>query len=421
MQATIKQLQDSGMSGKPFSGLFFGIEREIGSINAEINDLKGKIETYNNLKKELDGYSTFLDGSGTGTGGMFVADEQIQQVINDLSTLSQKISEIRNAFGTVDDANGFQSLITSINNISTAMTGIKSVISDVGDGQEFSPLLSMINDVTTAINQLKDAVDKNKLNLNINTNLSNEASSLRVEGRKQDLLTAYKEQFAAMKAYEAGNKKIVQSMFGSKANSTLISELNKSILQFDESGFDNIEQKIKAYETLINRMKEVSKLQYGTDIYKDMDGRYGKSVSTAKANLTRATNSANKALGEDMGNLFGKTDLSGVVQQLDAIVKKLDEIAVAASHFKESFQTNISLDSIGTSFKKENDAVNNVVKTEATNLDTLKQKVVDVTTAVDNKSTAFSNEQTAVDSAVNVEIQKLQELINKLQEVGKSV
>ena len=425
MQATIKQLQDGGMSGKPFSGLFSGIEREIGSINTEINNLKGKIETYNNLKKELDGYNTFLDvggtGSGTGTGGMSVADEQIQQVINDLSTLSQKISEIRNAFGTVDDANGFQSLITSINNISTAMTGIKSVISDVGDGQEFSPLLSMINDITTAINQLKDAVSKIKLNLNIDTNLSNEASNLKIEGRKQDLLTAYKEQFAAMKAYEAGNKKIVQSMFGSKANSTLISELNKSILQFDESGFDNIEQKIKAYETLINRMKEVSKLQYGTDIYKDMDSRYGKSVSTAKANLTRASNAANKALENDMGGLFGKTDLSGVTSQLEAIVSKLNEIASAAKTVSESLKLNISFDSISAGIKKEEGIVNEVVSNESGKLDTLKQKVIDVTTAVDNKSKAFTNEQTAVSSAVNAEIQKLQELINKLQEVGKAV
>ena len=61
-----------------------------------------------------------------------------------------------------------------------------------------------------------------------------------------------------------------------------------------------------------------------------------------------------------MHSIFGKTDLSGVVTQLETIVAKLNEIATSAKVVSESFKVNVSFDSIGNGIKKEEEVVNNV-------------------------------------------------------------
>ena len=44
-----------------------------------------------------------------------------------------------------------------------------------------------------------------------------------------------------------------------------------------------------------------------------------------------------------MTELFGKTDLSGVIEQLNTIISKLDEISVSAKGFTETFKNGLNV------------------------------------------------------------------------------
>lgn len=338
MQSTIAQLQNSGMSGKVISGTFSSDENQIKSIEDEIN-------RYNSLQKELEEYQPFLEGSGSGSGtgsGSPIDNSQIEEAIASLNRLAEEISEIKNAFGTIDDGSGIQPLLSSISEMANALTSMKSVFVDVGEGQEFSPLLSMINNIVEAVSKLESAMSKIKLNINLDTGMD-EASSMKIEGRKQDLLRAYQERFSAMKSYKPDNSKVVSSMLRGSGNDTTTGALNKSIHTFSEDIYDNIDQKIKAYESIIGKMEQASIHTYGENIYDNMDSSYKRNISTAKGNLSRAINSAGQSTQEELDNVFGKTDLSEVTSQLDRIAEKLDSIVQAAQEFKELFTLDTGL------------------------------------------------------------------------------
>lgn len=290
--------------------------------------------------------------------------DSINALVLLLKQLNEQIEKIALSFGAVDDNTNFQTMFDSINGINDALSGMKAVFVDIGDGQEFSPLFSAINNIISSIDQLKKAVSNIKLNINLDTSVNEEQALMKVEGRKQDLLRAYQEQFAAMRGYDVGKSKVVSSMFNAKANSGEVSRLNKSILEFDESKYDNIEQRIKAYESMIKRMQEVSKLLYGENVYDNMEGNYQKEVTRAKSNLTRAQNSLGKSSAEEIGNLFGNTDVSALVPKLDDIIDRLDKMVTIALEFSKAFNITISDNNIISQLEQEAESAEKVTEAE---------------------------------------------------------
>ena len=343
--------------------------------------------------------------------------ESLNALVLLLKNLNEQIEQVRMSFGTMDDSIEFQSLLSSINGINTALTSMKSIFVDVGDGEEFSPLFSMINNMILSIDKLKSAVDKIKLNINLDTSVNEEQALMKVEGRKQELLRAYQEQFSAMKNYRAGNSKMMSSMFRSKANSPEIQRLNKSILEFDESKYDNIEQKIKAYESIIQRMKEVSMLLYNENIYDNMDKNYQKEVTRSKGNLSRAQNALGKSSAEELEGLFGK---SNVDADFSTLKVELGEIATKLGLVVDAID-NVHFDKIGRGFQEESSIVDSAIDSEKSALNTLGEKIDEITSSVDKKTDAFRQEEQIVIGTSQAEISALEVLDGQLLEIINTI
>lgn len=261
-------------------------------------------ETYKSLDKLLDIVKTIASGKdfGTGTGngiGNSIADEKQLNTIIDLFTKME-----------------------------SHLLSMKKVFSDVGDGQEFSPLLSTINKIDDSISALSSSVKDIGLNMNIDFGSDKEMEA-KAEAKISNALQAYQRLFDHIKMSSAGGSLITQKFF-----------------DFDINQFDTPMSKLQAYIKFIKDMREETKKIFGgQDILKiDTDDEYWNRASAAMGqvkktfNEMKATNDANS-----LENIFGKTDLSGVIEQLNTIASKLDEISVSAKGFTETFKNGLNV------------------------------------------------------------------------------
>lgn len=255
------------------------------------------------------------------------------------------------------DEEQLKSVLNVFSEIKDSLSSLRSVVSDVGDGEELSPLLQMIKNVETAVSSLNTAMSKIKLNINIESQGTDEQLLAKIEERKQTLLAAYRDQFNAMRQVKPSGMTVVGSMKRAKESSATISALNKSVNAFSEDDFDNIDQKIAAYVNIIQKLKRLSELSYGENIYENMDKSFQNKVSSAKGMLTKANNTIGSSVPEGLEGLFGgKTDLSEVIEQLQLIVTELGKVSAAAVDIKTSLgdgiQLNDSLQQIETLTQK---------------------------------------------------------------------
>lgn len=242
------------------------------------------------------------------------------------------------------DEEQLKSVLNVFSEIKDSLSSLRSVVSDVGDGEELSPLLQMIKNVETAVNSLNTAMSKIKLNINIESQGTDEQLLAKIEERKQTLLAAYRDQFNAMRQVKPSGMTVVGSMKRAKESSATISALNKSVNAFSEDDFDNIDQKIAAYVNIIQKLKRLSELSYGENIYENMDKSFQNKVSSAKGMLTKANNTIGSNVPEGLEGLFGgKTDLSEVIEQLKLIVVELGKVSAAAVDIKTSLGDGIQL------------------------------------------------------------------------------
>lgn len=298
-----------------------------------------------------------------------------------LSAISKQLGNIFNIAkgksiidSSAIDNESIKTAIDLFSKIESSISTIRKVFADVGDGEEFSPLLKMINDVQKAVSSLEATVSKIKLNVNIETKGSDEQLLAKIEQRKQVLLNAYRDQFNAMRKIKPSGADILNSFGLASTSGSTIAALNKSINMFDESEIDNIDQKISAYEDMIKKMKRVSELSYGTNIYDNMDKTFQNKVSSAKGSLTKAMNSLDNDISDGLGGLFGQTDLSGVISQLEQIVKKLEEISSSATEFKNIFKEGFNV----TASVEEIDKLTDRVKELEDELAKIKLNPVDI-------------------------------------------
>ena len=104
--------------------------------------------------------------------------------------------------------------------------------------------------------------------------------------------------------------------------------------------------KLQAYRKFIENMRiEAKQMFNGQDIlYTDTDKKYWNQASAAYGQVTRVFNEMNAASDiNPLENIFGKTDLSGVIEQLNTIVSKLDKISESAKGFTEAFKDGLNV------------------------------------------------------------------------------
>lgn len=308
-----------------FSTKLDSIFYQVEETSNKINDILSNsviAKSVQNLSED-----TTLSDSQRSIFGNILQDEES---LKSITALFQKLIDETNQTKNTEILNTEQfikieSLFTSIE---SSLSSIKEIIVDVGDGEEFSPLLSMINKINSSISELSSSVKNIGLNMNIDVGSDAELEA-KIQSKMSNALQAYQRLFEHIKMSGIGG-----------------SIVNTNFFEFDINQFDTMMAKIQAYRKFIENMRNQVKSEFGGKdlLYTETDKKYWSSAAAAMGQLTKVQNEMNKSADTNpLDELFGKTDLTGIIEQLNLIVSKLDEISVAATKFSETFSQDLNV------------------------------------------------------------------------------
>lgn len=298
-----------------FSTKLDSIFHQVEETSNKINDIlsNGVIaKSVQNLSEDI----TLSDSQRSIFGNILQDEESLKSITALFQKLIDETNQTKNTevFNT-EQFTKIESLFTSIE---SSLSSIKGVLVDVGDGEELSPLLKQLDNIREATSNIK---------LSLNLDLGNEVSerlNQKVSQSTQRQLEAYRKLFSAMKG---------------------TGKTNKEMLKFFEPDEASATELIGAYQGIIKRAEEKFKVG-NSNIYKKLLGStyddLKKEIKNANAQLGRAENKRSE--NGILGDLFGSSkDLSGVIEQLNIIVSKLDEISVSAKGFTETFKNGLNI------------------------------------------------------------------------------
>lgn len=308
-----------------FSTKLDSIFQQVEETSNKINDIlsNGVIaKSVQNLSED-----TALSDSQRSIFGNILQDEE---ALKSVTALFQKlIDETNQAKNTeVFNTEQFTKLESLFTSIESSLSSIKGVLVDVGDGEELSPLLKTIANIESAIDNLSSSVKGIGLNMNINFGSDTEMEA-KAQAKISNALQAYQRLFEHIKMSSAGG-----------------SIINTKFFDFDINQFDTPMSKLQAYRKFIENMRNEAKAMYGGQdvLFTDTDKKYWTQASSAMGQVTKTFNEMKAASDTNpLENIFGKTDLSGVIKQLNTIVSKLDEISVSAKGFAETFKNGLNV------------------------------------------------------------------------------
>lgn len=323
-QKKLSSIGSGGISGKDVNLVdnkeFQKLSDNFEKIKGEIDELKQKINTIDIDTEWLNNFTTGLDEELTDT------QAKLNNFINDFNSSFDKINtSTSNTLFNEESIRIFEKLLTSIE---SSLSSIKGILVDVGDGEELSPLLREINNIQTAIGGLSSSLNNLHFNMNIDMGTDNQMDA-KIQEKAAKALNAYEKLFNGLKLSGYGGEVV-----------------NNKFFDFDINKFDTTIGKVKAYKDIIERLRKEAKEYYGgTDLLRTQtDDKLWRSASSAGGQLTQAINEATKNKTDNpLTELFGKTDLSGVIEQLNTIVSKLDEISVSAKGFTETFKNGLNV------------------------------------------------------------------------------
>nr|WP_270248901.1 phage tail tape measure protein [Coprococcus catus] len=432
-----------------------GLEKEINGLTKE----KHKIElgfdtkTLDSAIKKLD---NMLDNIGKGTGDF----KQFEKLDQEITSAATSIKELQKAFGTLGNESGAKSLLSSIQSIDTSLTNLSSnlseinrelintsdnttditvklssiqtafsgiesslssmrkVFSDVGDGEEFSPLLNTINEVKNEINGLQSSIKGIGLNLNIDFGSDSEMEA-KVQSKISNALQAYQRLYEHLRTSSGG--KVAA----------------KSFLDFDIDQFTTSESKLQAYRKFIEKTRNEVKLRSGgKDRLKlESDSKYWNEAAAAMGQVTKASNEMKSSRDtSSLDGLFGKTDLTEVIGQLELITEKLQEISTVATNLSTKFDSGFNVTTSVEEITKLTEKVkiledelnqlktasvnqsSSIPSTEFADLNKVQQAAQEAATA--KESFVSANEKVA--SSVDGSVSKLQEEANLFKQVAEN-
>lgn len=308
-----------------FSTKLDSIFHQVEETSNKINDIisNGVIaKSVQNLSED-----TAISDSQRSIFGNILQDEES---LKSITALFQKLIDETNQTKNTEVFNTEQftkieSLFTSIE---SSLSSIKGVLVDVGDGEELSPLLKTIANVESGIDKLSSSVKGIGLNMNIDFGSDTEMEA-KIQAKISNALQAYQRLFDHIKSLSAGGSLITQKFF-----------------DFDINQFDTPMSKLQAYKKFIENMRNETKSQFnGKDIlYSETDKKYWSQASSAMGQVMKAFNEMKASTNTNpLENIFGKTDLTEVIEQLNIIVSKLDEISVSAKGFTKTLKNGLNI------------------------------------------------------------------------------
>ena len=298
-----------------FSTKLDSIFHQVEETSNKINDIlsNGVIaKSVQNLSED----TTLSDSQRSIFGNILQDEESLKSITALFQKLIDETNQTKNT--EVFNTEQFTKLESLFTSIESSLSSIKGVLADVGDGEELSPLLKQLDNIREATSNIK---------LSLNLDLGNEVSerlNQKVSQSTQRQLEAYRKLFSAMKG---------------------TGKTNKEMLKFFEPDEASATELIGAYQGIIKRAEEKFKVG-NSNIYKKLLGStyddLKKEIKNANAQLGRAENKRSE--NGILGDLFGNSkDLSGVIEQLNTIVSKLDEISVSAKGFTETLKNGLNV------------------------------------------------------------------------------
>ena len=373
-----------------FSTKLDSIFHQVEETSNKINDIlsNGVIaKSVQNLSKD-----TALSDAQRSIFGNILQDEES---LKSITALFQKLIDETNQTKNTEVFNTEQfikieSLFTSIE---SSLSSIKGVLVDVGDGEELSPLLKTITNVESGIDKLSSSVKGIGLNMNIDFGSDTEMEA-KAQAKISNALQAYQRLFDHIKSLSAGGSLITQKFF-----------------DFDINQFDTPMSKLQAYRKFIENMRNEAKAIYGGQdvLFTDTDKKYWTQASSAMGQVTKTFNEMKAASDANpLENIFGKTDLTEVLNQLSAIVSKLDEISMSANRFADVFKNGLNVNASVEEIEK----LTNRVK----ELESKLAKIKTPTGATPQESNISSASTESVTNSIKEENNVLEQNTQKIKE-----
>ena len=245
-----------------------------------------------------------------------------EESLKSITSLFQKLIEETNKTSNTQlfDTEQFTKITSLFETIESHLSSLRKVISDVGDGDEFSPLLSTIKEINSAIDSLNNTVKNTNFGTSLNLDFGD------IGGKYDEQLS--KAQRRKMLAY----KKLFEDM-----RST--GKVTKESWKFVEPEGLSDDELSGIYKQMIEREKTVR----GSNVFKRVIDENSKEIKNAQAAVNRARKNTenNNNLQEILG--FEKTDLTGVISQLETIANKLDTIASSAKTMGDAFSSGLNV------------------------------------------------------------------------------
>lgn len=308
-----------------FSTKLDSIFHQVEETSNKINDIisNGVItKSVQNLSED----TTLSDSQRSIFENILQDEESLKSITSLFQKLIDETNQTKNTevFNT-EQFTKIESLFTSIE---SSLSSIKGVLVDVGDGEELSPLLKTITNVESGIDKLSSSVKGIGLNMNIDLGSDKEMEA-KAESKISNALQAYQRLFEHIKMSSAGG-----------------SIINTKFFDFDINQYDTAMSKLQAYKKFIENMRNEAKTMYGGQdiLFADTDKKYWTQASSAMGQVTKTFNEMKAASDTNpLENIFGKTDLTEVINQLSAIVSKLDEISMSANKFADVFKDGLNV------------------------------------------------------------------------------
>ena len=158
---------------------------------------------------------------------------------------------------------------------------------------------------------------------------SDKEMEAKAEAKISNALQAYQRLFEHIKMSSAGG-----------------SIINTKFFDFDINQYDTTMSKLQAYRKFIENMRNEAKAMYGGQdvLFTDTDKKYWTQASSAMGQVTKTFNEMKAASDTNpLENIFGKTDLTEVLNQLSTIASKLDEISMSANRFADIFKDGLNV------------------------------------------------------------------------------
>ena len=374
-----------------FSTKLDSIFHQVEETSNKINDIisNGVIaKSVQNLSED----TTLPDSQRSIFGNILQDEESLKSITALFQKLIDETNQTKNTevFNT-EQFTKIESLFTSIE---SSLSSIKGVLVDVGDGEELSPLLKTITNVESGIDKLSSSVKGIGLNMNIDLGSDKEMEA-KAESKISNALQAYQRLFEHIKMSSAGG-----------------SIINTKFFDFDINQYDTAMSKLQAYKKFIENMRNEAKTMYGGQdiLFANTDKKYWTQASSAMGQVTKTFNEMKAASDTNpLENIFGKTDLTEVINQLSAIVSKLDEISMSANKFADVFKDGLNVNASVEEIEK----LTNRVKELESELAKIKTPT---TVATPQESNISSDSTESVTNSIKEENNVLEQNTQKIKE-----